>query len=134
MCLSKLAEFPVELDTAGVGTGYKVGSIGKDGKLRNFWESGPARKWNKAKKDKIKVHRRYDPEYFEYDSGFHVFIDQQDAFNALTYEENKNFLYTWVIVKVKFRGIICQGYDPYAGHQTKCVVAEEIWWEPMEEE
>jgi len=121
MCLSKLKDFPVMLDKNGVGTGWKVFRLSRNGNLYTIFygcsRSRPIGKWIRCKKRKV-----FTDEFSSYPSGFHIFTDKSVVDDLILLRNDK-------LVQVKFRNILAKGiqYDMCEGYKAyNIIVAEEM--------
>jgi hypothetical protein len=114
MCLKEITKTYDENDSTE-GYGWKRVLKYEEFFRFPFFDSGTKQPYNKY------INRIYriitTNNYDIYNSGFHLFKTRAQARSAM---------YDGAVVKVKFRGIVCEGRQYYTSRQADCLVVKEI--------
>ena len=137
MCLNSLLSvdsYPAE------GIGYKVGRIHDNAFYSLFNTSLPLQEWIEAQNFKLSTEAGFYPRDF-YQSGFHVFLELEDA--RAYHQLLKNFYMSYetkvqslhrTVVKVKYKNVIAAGLQAVDSKDDAiCIVARDMFIEGVVE-
>lgn len=130
MCLSKLKGFKIKLDEYGVGEGWKIFELKKNGELHADYFGDiarPQRRWLNEKDYCFCREEKKEKEVFLearskvlYKPGWHIFLREKDAKNWLHGSAERGN----ILKRVKFRNIVASG--TWVSYK-EIIVAKEIF-------